>query len=188
MIIHRLLKSKSVKKTISILVLSVFIYNAIGFLALYPVLSGYYKYLGLQSVEKPKDKELVETLIFNKADITNGRVDFRWIHSREFKYNGDMYDMVEKKETATLLILYCVNDEKEKDLENNFQNKLEENTGNKKQRANRIELKKIISEPICFLIPEKLDFRSLKYKAYIYSRYNQISKEILTPPPQNVLA
>ncbi|MDZ7626016.1 MAG: hypothetical protein U5J96_16410 [Ignavibacteriaceae bacterium] len=52
----------------------------------------------------PSEEEMIELLIFNKEDIENNKIDFRWIHSREFKYNGDMYDIVTKEETDKQLI------------------------------------------------------------------------------------
>ncbi len=154
---------------------------------MYPLLSGYFKYLGGQRVENVSEDELKETLIFRKEDILNKKIIFQWINISEFKYNDNMYDIVEKKETETYLIFHCVNDEKEKELEKNFENKLEENTKNKKQKTARILFKKIISEQICFLVPEILDFQSLKYKACIKSLYNQIRKEVITPPPQQIV-
>ena len=175
------------KKIISILILSIFIYNTFGFLVMYPILSGYFKYLGEQRVENVSEDELIETLIFRKEDILNRKIIFQWVNASEFKYNGNMYDIVEKKETEAYLIFHCVNDDKEKELEKNFENKLEENTGNKKQKTARILLKKIISEQICFLVPEKLDFQSLKYKACVSLLYNQIWKEVITPPPQQIV-
>ncbi|HEY6435664.1 MAG TPA: hypothetical protein VIY47_03675, partial [Ignavibacteriaceae bacterium] len=96
------------KKIISILVLSLFIYNAIGFLAVHPLLSIYYKYRGMERADKPSKDEMIELLIFNKEDIQKRKIDFKWIHSREFKYNGEMYDIVEKKENDDQLIVYCI--------------------------------------------------------------------------------
>ena len=57
----------------------------------------------MQRADMPSEEEMIELLIFNKEDIENNKIDFRWIHSREFKYNGDMYDIVTKEETVRLL-------------------------------------------------------------------------------------
>ena len=69
----------------------------------------------------PSEEEMIELLIFNKEDIEKGRLDFKWIHSREFKYNGDMYDIVTKEETDEQLIVHVINDTKEKKLEEEFE-------------------------------------------------------------------
>ena len=136
------------RKIISILILSVFIYNAIGFLAVHQVLSAYYKHLGMKQVKKPTAEELIELLIFNKNDILLSRIDFRWVHSREFKYNGDMYDIVEKKETDDQLIVYCINDTKEKKLEEEFEKRVRKNSSGDKNRPTINNLNfNFISEP-----------------------------------------
>jgi hypothetical protein len=121
------------KKITTILILSLFIYNTIGFLAVYPILSIYYKYLGMEQANKPSKEEMVELLIFNKEDIQKGKIDFKWIHSREFKYNGDMYDIVKKEETDKQLIVHCINDTKEKKLEEEFEKRVHKNSSEDKQ-------------------------------------------------------
>jgi hypothetical protein len=136
------------KKYISILILSLFIYNTFGFLAVHPFLSLYYKYLGMQRADMPSEEEMIELLVFDKEDISKGKINFTWIHSREFKYNGDMYDIVEKKETDEQLIVYCINDTKEKKLEEEFEKRVQKNSKEDKHRPsanNSINI--LISEP-----------------------------------------
>jgi len=52
----------------------------------------------MKEAEEFADVEEIQILVFDKSDIQNSIVDFRWIHSNEFKYNGDMYDIVKKEE------------------------------------------------------------------------------------------
>ena len=82
----------------------------------------------MQQADKPSKGELIEFLVFDKDDILNGKVNFRWIHSREFKYNGDMYDIVKKEETDKQLIVHCINDTKEKKLEEEFEKRVHKNS------------------------------------------------------------
>ena len=84
--------------------------------------------MGMLRADMPSEEEMIELLIFNKDDIENNKIDFRWIHSREFKYNGDMYDIVTKEETAEQLIVYVINDTKEKKLEEEFEKRVHKNS------------------------------------------------------------
>jgi hypothetical protein len=91
---------------------------------------------------------MIELLVFNKEDISQGKINFTWIHSREFKYNGDMYDIVEKKETDEQLIVYCINDTKEKKLEEEFEKRVQKNSKEDKHRPSANNNTNIlISEP-----------------------------------------
>jgi hypothetical protein len=109
----------------------------------------YYKYVGIQRADMPSKEEMIELLIFNKEDIENNKIDFRWIHSREFKYNGDMYDIVKKEEDDKQLIVYCINDTKEKKLEVEFDRAVHKNSSDDKQRPTTNNYNFVfISEPV----------------------------------------
>ncbi len=96
----------------------------------------------------PSKEEMIELLIFNKEDILEGKIDFRWIHSREFKYKGDMYDIVTKEETDKQLIVYVINDTKEKKLEEEFEKRVHKNSTEDKQLPSVIKYSLSISEPV----------------------------------------
>ncbi len=93
----------------------------------------------MEQANKPSKEEMIELLIFNKKDIQEGKINFRWIHSREFKYNGDMYDIVKKEETDRQLFFYCINDTKEKKLEEEFEKRVHKNSSEDKQRPLQIK-------------------------------------------------
>lgn len=173
------------KKYISILILSLFIYNTFGFLAVHPFLSLYYKYLGMQRADMPSEEEMIELLVFNKEDILKGRINFTWIHSREFRYNGDMYDIVEKRETDKQLIVYCINDTKEKRLEEEFEKRVHENsTENKNRPPGHNYNNSLISEPAK---SEKINLALAYECSFGYLRidfYKSLCLDIPSPPPR----
>jgi hypothetical protein len=157
-----------------------------GFLAIHPFMSMYYKYLGMQQADKPSEKELIEFLVFNKDDILNGKVNFGWIDSREFEYNGDMYDIVKKEENDKQIFLYCINDSKEEKLDKEFSKNVEETTTNKKQKPNdNNPIKTLISEAVCLVSSKLMDADNLAYMPNYFRTYSSIWKEIATPPPKN---
>jgi hypothetical protein len=173
------------KKFTSILILSLFIYNTLGFLAIHPILSMYYKYLGTERADKPSKEEMIELLIFNKEDIQKEKIDFRWIHSREFKYNGDMYDVVKTEEADGQLIVHCINDTKEKKLEKDFEREVEKNTSNKQQKSeNNNPFKTLITEAVSELVSELAEGKKLKYGFNYVKNYVPVCAEIPSPPPK----
>jgi len=174
----------SLKKSISILVLSLFIYNIVGFLAVFPFLSMYYKNLGMQKTGKDYSGEIIELLIFNKEDIGENKIDFKWIHSGEFSYNGGMYDIVKKEEKGNHLFLYCINDKKEKKLEEEYAKKIQDNSTNSKHRQLSNHLNILLSEPVQ---AEKLSFAPVhdyRHSIACSDFYNSVQLDIPSPPPR----
>ncbi|MCW8805692.1 MAG: hypothetical protein OQK56_04465 [Ignavibacteriaceae bacterium] len=175
------------KKLTTILILSLFIYNTIGFLALHPIISTYYKYLGMEQADKPSKEEMIELLIFNKEDIQKGKIDFKWIHTREFKYNGIMYDIVNQEETDEQLIVHCINDTKEKKLEEEFEKKVQKNSfEDKNLPANKNIVNVLLSEPI---INEQINndlVYELSFNNWRADFYQSTFLDIPSPPPRLV--
>lgn len=174
------------KKILSIFILSLFIYNSIGFLAVHPFLSMYYKYLGMMRTDMPSEEEMVELLIFNKEDIEMQRIDFRWIHSREFKYNGDMYDIVTKEETDDQLIVYVINDTKEKMLEEEFEKRVHKNSTENKHLPSVIKYSLSISEAVQSIqINFILEYQS-SFDCLLNISYKSANLDTPSPPPRFV--
>lgn len=134
----------------------------------------------------PSEEEMIELLIFNKEDIENNKIDFRWIHSREFKYNGDMYDIVTKKETDSQLIVYVINDTKEKKLEEEFEKRVDKNSAEDKQIPSVIKYSLSISEPVQQeQISNLLSFEEI-FNCLFTDYYQSTYLDIPSPPPRFV--
>jgi hypothetical protein len=147
----------------------------------------YYKHLGMQQTENPSDEELIEILVLNKEDINARRIDFKWIHSHEFKYNGEMYDVVKKKEAGKQIFLYCINDTKEKELEREFENRVHSNSKDDKQRPTTNNYNFVsLSEPVQ---SEEIGIALVyecKFNYWHTDSYNSPHLEIPSPPPRIV--
>ncbi len=146
----------------------------------------YYKHLGMMRADMPSEEEMIELLIFNKEDIDQGRIDFRWIHSLEFKYNGNMYDIVTKEETDKQLIVYVINDTKEKKLEEEFEKRVHKNATENKQIPSIVKYSLSITEPaqsnqVNFI----LDYQLICY-CWLNNSYKSSYLDIPTPPPRIV--
>ncbi len=147
-------------------------------------MSMYYKYVGMQRADMPSEEEMIELLIFNKEDIENNKIDFSWIHSREFKYNGDMYDIVKKEETDKQLIVYCINDTKEKKLEEEFDKRVHKNSSEDKHIPSIIKSSLSISEPVQ---SELIGIAQINETVFNYWRtdsYKSLYLDIPSPPPR----
>lgn len=145
----------------------------------------YYKYVGIQRADMPSKEEMIELLIFNKEDILNNKIDFRWIHSREFKYNGDMYDIVKKEEDDKQLIVYCINDTKEKKLEVEFDRAVHKNSSDDKQRPTTNNYNFVfISEPVQSEQIGKAPVIETVLNYWRTDSYKSLYIDIPSPPPR----
>jgi hypothetical protein len=174
-----------VRKTFTILLAILFLYNTVGFLAVYSFLSKHYKDRGIREVEEFADENEIQILVFDKSDIQNRNVDFRWIESREFKYNGDLYDIVKKEENENQIILYCISDKKETKLEKDFEREIDNSTTNKKLNSGDKNIFNFFNyEVISEIDPNLSELKKLSYGCNYIKNYMPIFTEIPSPPPK----
>lgn len=146
----------------------------------------YYKHLGMMSANMPSKEEMIELLIFNKEEIENGKIDFRWIHSREFKFNGNMYDIVTREETSEQLIVYVINDTKEKMMEEEFQKRVHQNSTENKNLPSIIKYSPSISEAAQLIYINFAIEYQLSFDCRLNNSYKSFYLEIPSPPPRFV--
>lgn len=65
-----------------------------------------------KSIEESFDKE--ELILFEFSHQEIKKLD--WEHEREFKYQGNMYDVVQREQHGNKHFLWCYKDDKEKKL------------------------------------------------------------------------
>ncbi len=100
-----------IKKTISIILLFIFLYN----------ISGYYIAFSVQQTEV---KKIVRSFFRSggQEDMLVLRIlaekekEIVWYNQEEFNLNGKMYDVAFMKHEKNILLLYCYNDSKEDHL------------------------------------------------------------------------
>ncbi len=97
--------------------------------------------------EKSEHKELV-TLSFGPEDLN----ELRWEHEWEFEYQGQMYDVVERKIDNDTTILICFWDQEETHLKNELRKLLVNHSNDqpwKKERQQRLQTfyKSLFAEP-----------------------------------------
>ena len=86
-------------------------------LAPLPLMVGYL-HLQQRAVKKAVKRTLMagvpdDELVLLRFSHTEAETQLRWEHSREFEFDGDMYDIVRKEETADSVSYWCWNDHEE---------------------------------------------------------------------------
>ncbi|MBN1651258.1 MAG: hypothetical protein JW857_08015 [Bacteroidales bacterium] len=171
------------KKTLAILTLILFAFNAGGYLIVFKIKQYQYKTEIKQQIKGGISDENLTVIALNSET----RAQIRWKDKHEFIYKGQMYDVVRRVEDKNgNTFLYCITDYQETLLFADLNN-----LANKKQSENQENafknLVKLIA-PLDVLADFKrsihLNKSDLKPKYRFV--YNEPSLEIQIPPPKNV--
>jgi len=111
------------KKLISIIAISVLLFNTIGNLIVFEstryCIHKEIKNTITQSI--PQNK-LIAIIIDNKT-----KKDINFVDDNEFLYKGKMYDVVRQQANGDTIIYYCINDNKEEELYANLNKEVKNN-------------------------------------------------------------
>lgn len=131
------------------------------------------------------DEEII-LLSISRKDIEANRVAFKWVHSKEFKYNGKMYDIKKNLSDADSLRFYCYYDKEENLLEELFNKYLKDDKENSKNRSGSFNflffIGLVIDNSLQIVLPDGLRFLPITYNLA-----SQTYVDVLTPPPQKLL-
>lgn len=143
-------------------------------------------------IKKQVKKEIIKG--FDKSELSlisiskhQKNTKLQWIHSKEFRYNGEMYDIVKLIETPDSIHYYCWWDKEETELNNKISNVLNHIFSDNPQS------KKMLSKSFSFLgvfyeIVKVFD--SLINESYLLMYFHSSESTIsqsckpITPPPQ----
>jgi len=127
------------KRTFSILLILIIIFNFLGaFLTFIFIQKSIKKEVKRFVINNLPDDKLTY-FIFPKSEIEQKKLGVIWIHSKEFKYNNRMYDIVRIEKIDDNIKYIVFDDSKETDLVNNYL----ENSGTNNLLANNPKLKQI---------------------------------------------
>lgn len=179
-------KNIYLKNFLSAIIISILLLNSSGYILLYFSSTHFVKkYVIKKLLNSELDKEII-LLSISKKDIEENKVSFKWIHSREFRFNGKMYDIKKNLSDADSLRFLCYYDDKENLLEELFHNFSKSENENHKQR-NSINILAFIG---LFLEKNKefeTFFTSTNLSLVLIENPIQQNSEVLTPPPQVLL-
>lgn len=173
------------KKLLSILFILIFLYNLSGYYVVFRALQyRVRREIKHRIKQNVSDDELVLISIANDNCLT-------WTKpNKEFRYKGEMYDIVSQETKEDMILYYCIHDFKESklfaDLDEHVQKHI---TDNPKQRKKAESLLKKITKDYFFQVliisnSHRVP-QNLKYKKYLQA-YDSIYLKVLTPPPKLV--
>lgn len=102
-----------------------------------------------------------------------------WEDENEFRYKGEMYDVIEKKTEGNKVLIRCVSDEKETALLNEYQK-------NNKRNASNSSIVQLVTT--AFVLPADDTLRIPErivdnyFKDYSFHLQNTVSTVLLPPP------
>jgi len=176
-------KSKKILTVIAVLIL---IFNSGGYVIVYQQLIMLTKYSNHLAIERKQVKEKIILLSFLKSDIENNTIDFIWKHSREFKFNGSMYDIVERIDSNDSVHFYCFLDKKENRLKADFNKHFEKDKEDKKNNSSASALlaQQIMDMFSTTTALNPLSCSNKNYSPYLVKGYLFNEPEIPSPPPK----
>lgn len=179
-----ILKNKNhLYKFSALLIISVLLVNSGGYILLFVSSTQFVKKI---VSEKLFNNELDEDLVLlsiSKKDLEENKISFQWIHSKEFRFNGKMYDIKNNLSDSDSLRFLCYYDEKENFLEFLF-NKFSESS---KENHKRLSSLNFLTFIIVFFednSPVDPIFQSADFSLVLKEKLVQPLIEVPTPPPQ----
>ena len=190
-IFKKMNRFKILNKVVYALLAILIIYSSFGYLLLYFPVRTVIKYSVFKSIEK---KEIawddLVILTFNIDDLKNQKYDLIWEKpDKEFRYNGQMYDIEDTRVEIDTIYYTCYNDEKENILDDLFalhiKNHKKDKTQNSTQRVILIGLysEEIENGNLKFYDKNLINIPLLKKEAL---NLNPM-EDIPTPPPRLIV-
>jgi hypothetical protein len=134
-------------------------------------------------VRSTLSREEEQVFSFSVNDKTIAKPE--WENENEFRLDGKMYDVIEKKIENGEMVIRCVSDDKETDLIKRYE-KINSDAGNSSKSKTAL-LIKLISTPYVTLLNSELPVNNNQPSQKPSLVLHIISKDrsdVLTPPPQ----
>lgn len=128
-------------------------------------------------------------LVTIKISNTNPPSDFTWVEKHEFRYKGEMYDIVKQEVTNDTTYYTCIHDVRESALYANMEQQIQDEfaTNPERQQQHKNLLQKI---PKIYILANDLIFLGFKCDTQQpdakQTAWANVSPTILSPPPECV--
>ena len=183
--------SRKRTKLVALLITVLFLYNSLGYLFLYFPASHLIKYFVDKAIKenniKPEDLSI---LAFKISDLKNNKYDFIWKKpGKEFRFNGNMYDIEDKVVCGDSVYYTVYYDHKENILEELFSLQQTDNKKDKSQNTvQRVLLVGLFYEQLKYYFTDLQDINTsnllLNKNEAVF--HNYIS-DVPTPPPRSIV-
>jgi len=169
------------KRFISILLLSIYLFNLCGYIFIYSHIKSEIKKEALKKLSATSPGLFEEIIIGKKASSKL----IEWKEENEFLYKGNMYDVASIKEDDDKFYFYCIRDVNEEKLEDALKKHIENNsTDTPLNKTKRNLLKNVIFEALVSsynkIITSVNSKREEIPNVILFSSY---TSEVPTPPP-----
>lgn len=115
--------------------------------------------------------------------------ELNWIEKNEFRYNGEMYDVLSEEFYKEGVLIYCFHDSKDSWLFSELQRQNDHGSANSGKARNLQRLMQSVT--LVYLIPDKwnsADFqREFRLTVTDQKEYSSFISEVIPPPPENQL-
>lgn len=153
----------------------------------------YQKYI----VKKEIKKQIINGIDINELTLLEfskieSQQKLEWEHSREFEYNGKMYDIVESKVKDDSVYYWCWEDNEETELNIKLNTLAEKDVGS--NNTNNENLKRLSNFLFSLFYSNEDPFntennkKSSSLSAYYINNYLSLPTNPLTPPPKNIFS
>jgi len=132
------------------------------------------------------DTELISFIFPDNTKIQQ-KMGIQWIESHEFLFRGKMYDVVHKKQSGYDIVLKCINDSEEEALFAGLDKQIEKDLQSdpvKSKILNLLQKYNFLYLHYSIICIEIQDFAKCEKNYFTQFYFYNISKEIITPPPQ----
>lgn len=177
-----------IKKLTSFLIVSILLLNIVGYYPIFKIAELQIQHAVKQQMKKNLSKKDLHVLSFPIHQKNN----IKWERKeKEFKYKGQLYDVVYAEAIGDSINYYCINDSEETLLFSCLDNLInkEVTTRSSPIRKNIKNLFKIFSNSICYTNKNTL-FNFQKEHQHGHSTYpfleNSYVLKKTTPPPQHL--
>ncbi|MBN8696885.1 MAG: hypothetical protein J0L87_10155 [Bacteroidetes bacterium] len=177
------------KKIIAIFLLFIFLFNSIGYYAVFKFSEYQIKKTAKRAVFANLDDSQYEIITINKNDLD--KIEFK-DDGKEIIYKDQLYDIGKKTETETEIVLYCINDKDEEALISSLKTHIDNHIAFfKTKKSSSGQKKNSDSSSLKIYLKNKQDsnvFHENTEQSYSKQKniiYISALKEISTPPPES---
>jgi hypothetical protein len=132
------------------------------------------------------DDKLLTTIEFSSAKYSPSNDQPDWENENEFRFAGNMFDVIEKKHVGSKIILRCLEDKNETELLKAYEQLEKKQTQEGKNKTatffQLLATVYVVTEITSIQQPRTNLFTPL---SHLHFNLLQRSCEILTPPPRN---
>lgn len=173
------------KKVVSIFLLSIFLFNTVGYYVFFKIAQHQIKSEIKKEIKLNLNPSELTAIHFSLSEIEN----IHWLKKgKEFIYNNQMFDIVKRTSDDGIVTFYCINDKQEKKLFENLEEQIlkqiEQNKNSKSNSSKKggdHQIKTSFFETVSFSIVPQVSI--IKFTPY-NEQYTSVVTSITTPPPQ----